>query len=75
MDKDRIEGPLKEGVGKIQEAWGDATNQPDTEAEGQEKQAEGKLQEGWGETKDAARDVVRHATDGDVDDRDKVDDA
>jgi uncharacterized protein YjbJ (UPF0337 family) len=73
MDKDRIEGPLKEGVGKVQEEWGDATDQPDTEAEGQAKQAEGKLQEGWGETKDAARDVVRDVTDDD--DRDKVDDA
>jgi uncharacterized protein YjbJ (UPF0337 family) len=70
MDKDRVEGPVKEGVGKVQEGWGRVTDQPDTQAEGQEKQAEGKLQEGWGETKDAARNVVRDATDGDVEDGD-----
>jgi hypothetical protein len=35
MDSDRIEGPLKEGAGKVKEAWGDATDDPQTEAEGQ----------------------------------------
>ena len=67
MDKDRIEGPVKEGIGKVQEGWGDATNQADTEAAGEEKQAEGKLQEKWGEAKDAGRDAVRDATDGNRD--------
>ena len=67
MDRDRIEGPVKEGIGKVQEGWGDVTNQPDTEAEGEEKQSEGKLQEGWGKTKDDMRDAVHDLTDGDKD--------
>lgn len=58
MDKDRIEGNVKEGFGKAQEAWGDATNDPETEAEGERTQAEGNLQEGWGKVKDAGRDLV-----------------
>lgn len=63
MDKDRIEGPVKEGMGKLQEGWGHATGQADEEMKGREKQAEGKLQEGWGEAKDSARTAVRDATD------------
>ena len=58
MDTDRIEGPVKEAGGKVKEEWGDATDDPQTEAEGQMDQAEGKLQNEWGETKDAARDVL-----------------
>ena len=58
MDSDRVEGPLKEAGGKIKEEWGDATDNPSTEAEGQRDQAEGKLQESWGEAKDAVRDAT-----------------
>jgi uncharacterized protein YjbJ (UPF0337 family) len=58
MDKDRIEGALKEAGGKVKEEWGDLTDNPDTEAEGQADQAEGKLQNTWGETKDNVRDAV-----------------
>jgi uncharacterized protein YjbJ (UPF0337 family) len=58
MDSDRIEGPLKEAGGKIKEEWGDATDNPETEAEGQQDQAEGKVQNEWGEAKDTGRDVM-----------------
>jgi uncharacterized protein YjbJ (UPF0337 family) len=61
MDSDRIGGPVKEGIGKVKEEWGDATDNAGTEAEGQAEQAEGKLQNEWGE----AKDQVRDATDGD----------
>ena len=58
MDSDRIEGPLKEAGGKVKEEWGDATDNPETEAEGQQDQAEGKLQNEWGEAKDTGRDAL-----------------
>jgi uncharacterized protein YjbJ (UPF0337 family) len=58
MDRDRVEGTIKEGAGKVQEEWGDATNDPRAEEEGQDRQAEGDLQQKWGEAKDAARDVA-----------------
>lgn len=58
MDSDRIEGPLKEGGGKVKEEFGDATGNPRTEAEGEADQAEGKLQNTWGETKDDVRDAL-----------------
>ena len=67
MDKDRIEGPVKEGAGKVEEAWGHATDDPEAEAKGEGKQAEGKIQEGLGHTKDAARDVAHDVTHDDPD--------
>ncbi len=58
VDKDRVEGPLKEAGGKIKEGWGDATDDSSTEAEGKMDQAEGDVQNKWGETKDNVRDAV-----------------
>lgn len=57
MDSDRIKGPLKDVGGKLKEGWGEATNDPETEAEGQSDQLGGKVQNDWGETKDDVRDV------------------
>jgi uncharacterized protein YjbJ (UPF0337 family) len=58
VDKDRIEGPLKEAGGKAKEGWGDLTNDPETEAEGQADQVEGNVQNKWGEGKDTVRDAT-----------------
>jgi uncharacterized protein YjbJ (UPF0337 family) len=58
MDRDRIEGPIKDAGGKAKEEWGDLTDNPETEAEGQADQLEGKVQNEWGEAKDEVRDAV-----------------
>jgi uncharacterized protein YjbJ (UPF0337 family) len=58
MDEDRIEGPVKEGAGKVKEEWGDLTDDPKTEAEGKADQVGGKVQNEWGEAKDTVRDAV-----------------
>lgn len=58
MDSDRIEGPMKEGTGKVKEEWGDLTDDASTEAEGKAEQVEGDVQNEWGEAKDAARDTM-----------------
>ncbi|HEY7332019.1 MAG TPA: CsbD family protein [Candidatus Limnocylindria bacterium] len=58
MDSDRIEGPIKEGTGKVKEEWGDLTDDPATEAEGKAQQIEGDVQNEWGEAKDDARDAM-----------------
>ena len=58
MDSDRIEGGMKEGMGKVKEEWGDVTDDPGTEAEGKADQVEGTVQENWGETKDDVRDAL-----------------
>ncbi len=56
MDKDRVEGPLKEAGGKVKEEWGDLTDDTKTEVEGKKDQVEGKVQNEWGEAKDRADD-------------------
>jgi uncharacterized protein YjbJ (UPF0337 family) len=58
MDSDRIEGPIKEGAGKVKEEWGDLTDDASTEAEGKAQQIEGNVQNEWGEAKDDARDAL-----------------
>jgi len=58
VDKDRVEGPLKEAGGNVKEGWGDLTDDESTEAEGKMDQAEGKVQNEWGEAKDNVRDAL-----------------
>lgn len=55
MNKDQIEGKLKDIGGKIQEKVGDLIDSPETEAKGLKNQAEGKVQEKVGDLKEAAR--------------------
>jgi len=55
MDKDRIKGKMKQVEGKIEDAYGDLTNNPAHDIKGKAKQVEGKIQENWGKAKDAAR--------------------
>ena len=55
MNKDQIEGKLKNIGGKIQEEGGDVIDSPEQEAKGLGKQVEGKLQEKVGDLKEAAR--------------------
>jgi uncharacterized protein YjbJ (UPF0337 family) len=58
MDRDRVEGRLKEAGGKVKEEWGDLTDDASTEAEGKMDQVEGKVQNTWGEVKDDVRDAA-----------------
>ena len=53
MNKDQVEGKLKDIGGKIQEEVGDLVDSPEQEAKGLQKQAEGKLQEKLGDLKEA----------------------
>jgi uncharacterized protein YjbJ (UPF0337 family) len=55
MNKDQIEGKLKNIGGKIQEEVGDLIDSPEQEAKGLRNQAEGKVQEKVGDLKEAAR--------------------
>lgn len=59
MNKDQIEGKLKNIGGKIQEEVGDLIDSPETEAKGIKNQVEGKVQEKAGDLKEAARIVTK----------------
>lgn len=49
--KDKIEGKAKEVKGNVKEAFGRATNDPDTEASGTADRVEGKVQDKVGDIK------------------------
>jgi uncharacterized protein YjbJ (UPF0337 family) len=55
MNKDQIEGKLKNVGGKIQQEVGDLIDSPEQEAKGLKNQAEGKVQEKVGDLKEAVR--------------------
>jgi uncharacterized protein YjbJ (UPF0337 family) len=55
MDKDEVKGKFEQGKGYIKEKIGEATNDPDTEAEGAKERAKGKVREAYGEAKDKVK--------------------
>ena len=55
MDKDRVEGKVKDIVGRAQRQIGEWTGDNESEAEGAAKQVEGKVQNAWGKAKDAVK--------------------
>jgi uncharacterized protein YjbJ (UPF0337 family) len=58
MDKDRVEGALKNVGGKVKEVAGKVIGDSKLEAEGRMDQVEGRVQNTVGGAKDAVRDVV-----------------
>ncbi len=61
MDKDRVEGKLKDIKGRIERQVGEWTGDKDAEAEGTKEQIKGKVQNAFGKIKDAGRDAMNKA--------------
>ncbi|MEN2976693.1 CsbD family protein (plasmid) [Tistrella bauzanensis] len=59
MDKDRIEGGVREAKGKVKEVAGRVTGDRQTEAEGRGEKTAGKVQGEYGKAKDTVRDSLR----------------
>lgn len=55
MDKDRVEGKIKDIAGRVERQAGEWTGDEKTQAKGAAKQAEGKVQNAWGKVKDAVK--------------------
>ena len=55
MDKDRVEGKVKDVAGRVERQVGEWTGDPEKQVRGAAKQAEGKVQNTWGKVKDAAK--------------------
>jgi uncharacterized protein YjbJ (UPF0337 family) len=58
MNKDRVEGKVKDVAGRVERQVGEWTDDPKKQVHGAAKQAEGKVQNAWGNTKDAAKDAA-----------------
>jgi uncharacterized protein YjbJ (UPF0337 family) len=54
MNRDQVEGKVKDVAGKAQRKFGDATDNASQQIKGGAKQVEGKLQQGIGNLEDAA---------------------
>jgi uncharacterized protein YjbJ (UPF0337 family) len=54
MNKDQIEGKVKDVAGRIERQAGEWTGDKKKQVKGAVKQAEGKIQNTWGKVKDAA---------------------
>jgi len=65
MDKDRMEGKLKDVKGRVERQVGEWTDDKDAQVKGTADQAEGKAQNAWGKVKDAGRDALDDMKDKD----------
>ncbi len=54
MNWDQIEGKWKEMTGKVQQRWGDLTDDDLTQVKGSRRELAGKIQNAYGVTKDEA---------------------
>jgi uncharacterized protein YjbJ (UPF0337 family) len=55
MNKDQVEGKVKDVAGRIERQAGEWTGDKNKEVDGTLKQAEGKLQNAWGNAKNLGR--------------------
>ena len=63
MNKNQIEGNVKDVTGKIQQKVGEAVGNTNQQVKGVAKQIEGKVQKGVGDVEQAVDDSVRRARD------------
>ncbi|MCS6125964.1 CsbD family protein [Shewanella baltica] len=57
MNKDLIEGSIKDAAGKAQQKIGEIVGNPKQQVKGVQKQIKGKTQKAMGNVKEAAKDV------------------
>lgn len=55
MNKDRVEGKVKDIAGRVERQAGEWTGDTDAQVKGAAKQVEGKVQNAWGQAKDATK--------------------
>jgi uncharacterized protein YjbJ (UPF0337 family) len=61
INKDQVEGRVKEAAGKVEEAAGKATGSTGTQAKGLGKQVSGAAQAKFGDAKEAIKDHYKDA--------------
>ncbi len=72
MDKDRVEGKVKDIAGRVERQAGEWTGDEKTQAKGAAKQAEGKVQNAWGKVKDAVNKPSADDREDDAERRDRA---
>ena len=64
MNWDQIEGSWKQFTGKVQERWGELTDDDLNQIDGNREQLEGKIQERYGKSKEEAKKEVDEMLNG-----------
>ncbi|MGV7240508.1 CsbD family protein [Caballeronia sp. M23-90] len=62
MNKNKVDGTLKQIKGSVKEALGKVTGNTPLEVEGVAEKTAGKVQEGVGKTQEKAKDIADKAT-------------
>jgi uncharacterized protein YjbJ (UPF0337 family) len=73
MDKDRVEGKVKDIAGRAERQVGEWTGDKEAQVKGAAKQAEGKVQNAWGKAKDAVKKPNTNEAEQDQADKDEAD--
>lgn len=63
MDENRIEGAVREGVGRVQDAFGGGFGDEGLQARGKLNEARGGMQNLYGQMVDQVQDIIDDATD------------
>ncbi|MBI1675571.1 MULTISPECIES: CsbD family protein [unclassified Shewanella] len=61
MNKDQIEGSIKDAAGKVQQKIGEIVGNPKQQMKGVQKQIKGKTQKAIGNVKEATKDAEKHS--------------
>ena len=61
MNKDQIEGSIKDAAGNVQQKIGEIVGNPKQQMKGVQKQIKGKTQKAIGNVKEAAKDAEKHS--------------
>jgi len=72
MNKDRVEGKVKDITGRTERQVGEWTGDAESQVKGAAKQVEGKVQNGRGKVKDAVSESVDDLDTNDLEDRDEL---
>jgi len=72
MDKDRVEGKVKDIAGRAQRQVGEWTGDEEAQVKGAAKQVEGKVQNAWGQAKDAVKKSNKSEAEQDQADREEA---
>ena len=60
MNKDQVEGSVKNAAGKVQRKMGEIVGNPKQQAKGVQKQVEGNFQKSVGDAKEMIKDADKH---------------
>lgn len=61
MNKDQIEGSIKDAAGKVQQKIGEIVGNPKQQMKGVQKQIKGKTKKAIGNVKEATKDAEKHS--------------